>query len=521
MADIAQLGFKIETFDLERGEIVLRRFANAANVAEKAANGTAAANDNAAAAAKRNEHAQRQLAKTTANLAMQQKLLLFQLNDIGVSLASGMNPLLVLVQQGSQISQLYSGEGGVGRAFKETGKLITGVLTKFPLVTASVAGISAAFGALTYEINRTSDVQVSFGDVALGVFQTVRDGIWGFIKPAVDAIAPWFGAAYELVKTYTVDGVNFIIGAFTGGFGVIRDLWKQLPAVIGDLTAQAAQASLDAFNSAIQYITGGSAAPEAGRYKISNPYAGAASSAYSDASGIMSDAMSQNYLGDVFNSIMGNAVSNAQSRQGTTADQAKNAKDVASAWRDIGTSVKAANDNLREAQSLANSFVSDIKQGLMDGKSLWDSFGAAATRALDQIANKALEMATNQLLLGIFGAAFGGGGSGGNIAGYFGSSGYTNTLAFGGARAGGGPVSSSKAYLVGENGPEMFVPSSSGQIVSNQNMQGMGGNVFNIDARGAQAGVGEEIKRALDEYSRGEYARTVANVQQARKRRAI
>ena len=47
--------------------------------------------------------------------------------------------------------------------------------------------------------------------------------------------------------------------------------------------------------------------------------------------------------------------------------------------------------------------------------------------------------------------------------------GGTNFLSglFGGARAGGGPVSSGKAYLVGENGPEIFVPQSAGHISPN------------------------------------------------------
>lgn len=37
-------------------------------------------------------------------------------------------------------------------------------------------------------------------------------------------------------------------------------------------------------------------------------------------------------------------------------------------------------------------------------------------------------------------------------------------IGFGGARAGGGPVSPRHAYLVGERGPEMFVPGASGAI---------------------------------------------------------
>ena len=52
-------------------------------------------------------------------------------------------------------------------------------------------------------------------------------------------------------------------------------------------------------------------------------------------------------------------------------------------------------------------------------------------------------------------------------------------------RATGGPVSRGSAYMVGENGPEMFVPTQSGNIVSNEKMSGMGGSTYYIDARGA------------------------------------
>lgn len=56
---------------------------------------------------------------------------------------------------------------------------------------------------------------------------------------------------------------------------------------------------------------------------------------------------------------------------------------------------------------------------------------------------------------------------------------------FGGARAMGGPVVRGKTYLVGENGPELFSPGSSGQVISNDNIRGMAGAVggnqtFNI-----------------------------------------
>lgn len=47
--------------------------------------------------------------------------------------------------------------------------------------------------------------------------------------------------------------------------------------------------------------------------------------------------------------------------------------------------------------------------------------------------------------------------------------------AFGGFRAMGGPVTGGTPYIVGERGPELFVPSGSGSIVSNSNMASGGG----------------------------------------------
>ena len=55
-----------------------------------------------------------------------------------------------------------------------------------------------------------------------------------------------------------------------------------------------------------------------------------------------------------------------------------------------------------------------------------------------------------------------------------------------GARADGGPVDSGGAYMVGERGPELFVPRSAGAIVPNHSMAMMGGSTnitnYNIQA---------------------------------------
>ena len=70
-------------------------------------------------------------------------------------------------------------------------------------------------------------------------------------------------------------------------------------------------------------------------------------------------------------------------------------------------------------------------------------------------------------------------------------------LGFGKA-ATGGPVGKDKPYLVGERGPEMFVPNSSGRIIPNNQMGGGGTSVVvNVDATGSSVEGDESQGREL------------------------
>lgn len=73
-------------------------------------------------------------------------------------------------------------------------------------------------------------------------------------------------------------------------------------------------------------------------------------------------------------------------------------------------------------------------------------------------------------------------------------------------KAMGGSVSANTPYIVGERGPELFVPGTSGGIVPN-NKLGMGGGVtvapvYNIDARGATADLQRSLPGILQENNR-------------------
>jgi hypothetical protein len=65
-----------------------------------------------------------------------------------------------------------------------------------------------------------------------------------------------------------------------------------------------------------------------------------------------------------------------------------------------------------------------------------------------------------------------------------------------GARASGGPVTGGSSYLVGERGPELFTPGTSGNITPNN---ALGGSSITINVNGGDP---NSIVRALQQYVR-------------------
>lgn len=85
------------------------------------------------------------------------------------------------------------------------------------------------------------------------------------------------------------------------------------------------------------------------------------------------------------------------------------------------------------------------------------------------------------------------------IGGRMDDGGVTDFL-FGGFRAGGGPVSGGTPYVVGERGPELFVPGSSGSVVPNHALGG-GGITLNVTVTNPVAS-GEQLANELAAYTR-------------------
>jgi phage-related minor tail protein len=103
---------------------------------------------------------------------------------------------------------------------------------------------------------------------------------------------------------------------------------------------------------------------------------------------------------------------------------------------------------------------SSLLRAVQSGKLSFEDLKKTALSAMAEIAAAALKQGVASILGG------GGGTSGGLLTGLVG------LLAGSPGRATGGPVSPGRAYMVGERGPELFVPTASGTVVANGGASG-------------------------------------------------
>lgn len=417
------------------------------------------------------------MAASSRMAAFQSRILLFQLNDVFVSLASGMNPLMVAIQQGSQISQIYGpGEGGIGRAFAETGRMIGGVVARFPILTALVAAAGVAVAGMMIEMNRASDVTVGLGDVALATWQVIADGLVTILKPVVDAIAPWFTAAWDLVVTGVKVTGNAIINTFRAAFETVRLLWDRLDDIVGNAAIQSANAlvagietgvnkSVELLNALAARVSSVLAQipgvgedfripdiPPVAIERIENPYAEAAGAAVSELQGRLAEIFASDPLGSFFEAIRARAVANARAggeeaplgRTAGAADRTgealRRAAELARpAWEGVTETIDKTAETLR---GIAGDITGPLKEALMSGELSWKTFASAVAGIAKNLADRIVTQAfkpIEEAIANTLGKALAGGGAGGG-SGIFGKVlGFLGSAVGGLFGLGGGP----------------------------------------------------------------------------------
>ena len=141
--------------------------------------------------------------------------------------------------------------------------------------------------------------------------------------------------------------------------------------------------------------------------------------------------------------------------------------------KETGNAASELETTFAQIGETIGSQITDALVGAINGTK---SLGDAARSILDDLANSLLRMGINTLLGGILPAPI------------------SNFLGF----ANGGRPPVGKPSVVGEKGPELFVPSTAGSVIPNNKLGGSTNNiVVNVDASGSKVEGDEQSGRAL------------------------
>jgi tape measure domain-containing protein len=133
---------------------------------------------------------------------------------------------------------------------------------------------------------------------------------------------------------------------------------------------------------------------------------------------------------------------------------------------------------------IAKDMNDSVRSVVMGTNSIADAFNNMMQRIMDSVANAIYDQTVGNFITGmvgnmgidsIFSGIFGGGGGGGfgGTPGYSGMFSSPNTFSFGGAFASGGRPPMGVPSLVGEQGPELFIPDQSGTVIPHGASMGM------------------------------------------------
>jgi len=150
---------------------------------------------------------------------------------------------------------------------------------------------------------------------------------------------------------------------------------------------------------------------------------------------------------------------------------------------------------LNQMDSGMDGYVNTISSSLNKGKMDLTSFGGFFKSTMGKMVTDALSSSSS--VGRIISGMMGGGGGGGSLFGTV-AKGLLSFIPGGGFlsglfRAGGGPVSGGKSYMVGENGPEMFTPSGNGRIARNNGDDSGGGLTVNFNINAIDPATGTEF----------------------------
>lgn len=232
--------------------------------------GAAAANDHVGKTAKLTGHELLNLSR--------------QFADVGVTAAMGMNPLMILVQQGPQIAETFASASARGMTFTQTlgsmaaaGWAAVAPLAPFVAGAAAVAAVvggglliasnelnkehkdlASTLGLTDEQLKKVKNTGVTAGDVLKGTFIYAGQAIREAFGPQIEWLKETASSAYDLIVDGAKTAVSGLVSGFGYGVGAIGALFGNFPSIVQDALVSAANLGIAAIeflvNAAISDI---------------------------------------------------------------------------------------------------------------------------------------------------------------------------------------------------------------------------------------------------------------------------
>ncbi len=297
MTDLAVLGMRFETQGANQADAEMQGLARSADQVERATNRAERATDSLGHTARYASSASGILTKSMMD---QQRVLLSarsamgltaseglnmsrQFTDIGVTAAMGMNPLMIAIQQGPQLMDVFQQAAiRTGRTIKavalEAGAAIwTAMAPILPFVAAIAAAVGTVAGAWTLatrsmrkdvddltagmgltekQMKRLEEAGVSTsvtaGDAFRGLGTTIKEVLVENFGTQIDWMAGAWSKTMDFLTEVGSIAVAGIGAAFVGTYRAIINTWQRAPAALGDIAIRTVNAMASGLDWIVQ-----------------------------------------------------------------------------------------------------------------------------------------------------------------------------------------------------------------------------------------------------------------------------
>jgi hypothetical protein len=439
----------------------------------------------------------------------------YQLGDFAVQVASGQSAMVAFIQQGSQFLGIFGAFGAIAGAALAIGG---GIYMMFDKMAENAKAATDEVSSLTEEIKRMNEESAKRGAGQTGIRANVRleslmaerNRLAGMMPTGGGAMASGeFQGVVEAQAAASVAGIQSQIDAIDK---LIREYDR---LVIEQEQADMSTANLkrrgEEFEEqkkreaeAIRDAARAQEEAERARQRFLSDVMSlentldpltAATRRWADQQALLAQALDAAIISqERYNELV--AMSDEAFRKATE-KQTEYLTGIEKQSRE--------NENL--ARDLGLSFQSAFEDAILRGEKLRGVLAGIAQDIARIILRKTVTTPLANLVMDGLGLI---GGGPGDIRGPGGST----SIPFGGPRALGGPVEAGSAYLVGEQGPELFMPGQSGRIIPNGQT---GGTVVNQTIQ-ISVGVAQTVRAEIAALMPAIKRQTVDAVADARMR---